>query len=82
MVEVDDVDRLDRRLGVGVGGEQGPAGAGEQVHRLFEELEAGHLRHPVVGEHHRHHLAAQLQLAQRLERLAPDSARTTRYVAP
>ena len=36
------------------------------------------LGHAVVGEHHGHRVAAQLQLTQRVEGLAPDSARTTR----
>jgi len=38
---------------------------------LLEELDAVHLRHPVVGEHGGHRLAAQLQFAQRLERGRP-----------
>ena len=67
MVEVDVVDRLDRRPGVGVGGEQRPAGAGEQVHRLLEEFDPGHPGHPVIGEQHGDPIAAQLQLAQRFE---------------
>jgi hypothetical protein len=40
---------------------------GVQVHRLLEELEAAHLGHAMVGEHHGYQLAAELQLAQRLE---------------
>ena len=67
MVEVDVVDRLDRGPGVGVGGEQRPAGAGEQVHRLLEEFDPGHPGHPVIGEQHGDPIAAQLQLAQRFE---------------
>jgi hypothetical protein len=54
VVDVDDVDRADRGVGVGVRGEQGSAGAREDVHRLLEELDAGHARHPVVGEQRRH----------------------------
>ena len=78
VVEVDDVDRLDRGVGVGVGGEQHPPRAGIQVHRRFEEVEPAHAGHPVVGEQHRHRVAAQLHLAQRVERLlarfGPDDA--------
>src|SRR3954469_19301013 len=70
VVDVDEVDCLDRRLGVGVGGEQRPPGPGEEVHRLLEELDAVHLRHPVVGEQHGHRVAAQLELAQRVQPLA------------
>ena len=68
MVEVDVVDRLDRRPRVGVGGEEGAPGAGEDVHRLLEELDAGHPGHPVVGEEYRHRVPAKLQLAQTFER--------------
>ncbi|MBP2350559.1 hypothetical protein JOF29_001642 [Kribbella aluminosa] len=78
MVEVDHVDRLDRGVGVGVRRQQHPAGQREQVHRGLEELDAGHLRHPVVGEQQGDRLAAELQLLQRVERLRralrPDDA--------
>ena len=66
-VDVDHVDRRDRGVGVGVGGEQRAAGPREQVHRHLEEVDAVHLRHPVVGQEHRHRVAPELQLAQRLE---------------
>jgi hypothetical protein len=69
VVEVDHVDRLDRGVGVGVRRQQHPAGEREQVHRLLQELDPGHLRHPVVGQQQRDRLTAQLQLAQRLQRL-------------
>ena len=67
MVDVHLVDRLDRRFRVGVGGEQGAPGAREEVHRLLEEVDAGHAGHPVVGEQHRHPIATQFQLAQAVE---------------
>jgi hypothetical protein len=69
VVDVDDVDGGDGRVGVGVGGEQRPPGAREQVHRRLEELDAAHLRHPVVGEEDGHLLTAKLELPQRFERL-------------
>ena len=69
VVEVDDVDRLDGGVRVGVRREQGTARVREQVHRLFEELEAAHVGHAMVGEHHRHRVAAQLQLPQGLQGL-------------
>jgi hypothetical protein len=69
VVDVDDVDRRDGRVGVGVGGEQGAAGAREQVHGLLQELDPGDLGHAVVGEQHRHLAAAQLGLPQHLHRL-------------
>ena len=68
VVEVDDVDRVDRGAGVRVGGEQDPPGPGVDVHGLLEELDAVHLGHPVVGQDHRDQLAAQLDLAQRVQR--------------
>ena len=71
MVEVDDVDGVDRGVGVGVGGQQHPARQREEVHRLLEELDAAHLRHPVVGDEHRHGVAAQLEFLERLEGVGP-----------
>ena len=69
VVDVDDVDGGDRGVGVGVRREQRAPRPREQVHRLLEELDAAHLRHPVVGQQHGDPVAAQLQLAQCLERL-------------
>ena len=69
VIEVDDVDRLDGGVGVRIRGEQRPPRVREQIHRLLEELEAGHLRHAMVREQHRDRIATQLQLAQRLQRL-------------
>ena len=37
--------------------------SGIDVHRLFQELDAAHLRHPVVGDEHRDGVTAQLELA-------------------
>ena len=71
VVDVDDVDGADRGVGVGVGGEQGAAGARDDVHRLLEELDAVHAGHPVVGEDRRGGLAAQGQLAQRVQGVRP-----------
>jgi hypothetical protein len=69
VVEVDDVDRLDGGVGVRVRGEQGPPRVREQVHRLLEELEPGHVGHAMVRQHHGHEVTAQLELPQRLQRL-------------
>jgi hypothetical protein len=71
VVEVDDVDGLDGGVGVGVGGQQGPPGVGEQVHGLLQELQAAHPGHAVVGQEDGHRVAAELDLAQRLQRLGP-----------
>ena len=67
VIEVHDVDGLDRGVSVRIGGEQHPAGGRVHVHRLFEELDAVHLRHPVVSQDHRHLVAAQPHLLQRVE---------------
>ena len=72
VVEVDDVDGVDRGVGVGVCGQQHAAGQREEVHRLFEELDAAHLRHPVVGDEHRDGVAAQLEFLERVQRVGPD----------
>ncbi len=71
MVQVDDVDRVDRGVGVGVGRQQNSTGHRVDVHRLFEELDAAHLRHPVVGDEHCHGFAAQLQFVDRFQRVEP-----------
>ena len=68
MIKVDDVDRVDRGTGVGVRGEQDAPRPGVHVHRAFQELDAVHLRHPVVGQDHRDLVAAQLQLGERVQR--------------
>ena len=71
VVQVDDVDRVDRGVGVGVRGQQHAARQRIDVHRLFEELDAAHLRHPVVGDEHRDGVAAQLEFVERLESVGP-----------
>jgi hypothetical protein len=67
MVQVDDVDRVDRGMRVGVCGQQHAAGEGVDVHRLFKELDAAHLRHPVVGDEHRDGVTAQLEFVEGLQ---------------
>ena len=69
MVQVDDVDGLDRGMGVGIGGQQHPAGDGIDVHRLFEEVDTAHLGHPVVRDEHRHGVAAQLEFVEGFQRI-------------
>ncbi len=68
VVQVDDVDRVDRGVGVGVGGQQYAFRPRVDVHRLLEELDPVHLRHAVVGQDHRDHVAAQFHLPQRVQR--------------
>ncbi len=67
IVEINHVDRVDGGAGVGVGGQQRPPRPGVNVHRVLEELDPVHLRHPVIGQEHRDRFTAQLHLAQRVE---------------
>ena len=68
IVEVDLVDRLDRRLGVGVGGEKHALGGGHELARAHEVVGSREAGHALVGHQQRHLLAAANQLAQDLER--------------
>jgi hypothetical protein len=68
VVEIDDVDRVDRRVRVRVRGQQHPPSTRVHVERLLQELDAVHLRHAVVRQDHRHEITAQLQLPQRVQR--------------
>ena len=69
VVERDLVDRGDRRLGVGVGGQQHALGVRDDLARLDEVLGARHARHPLVGDQQRDLVAARRTSAQQLERL-------------
>ena len=69
MVEVDDVDRVDGGVGVGVGRQQDPSRGRVQVHRLLEEIDTRHLRHPVVGDQHRDRFAPQFELLEGFQAL-------------
>jgi hypothetical protein len=71
VAEADVVDRLDGHVGVGIRGEQqqlGPRGVGP---RLGEQLDPGHLGHPLVGGDHRHRVVAQGEPGQHHQRLGP-----------
>ena len=65
VVEIDLVDRLDRGLGVGVGGEEHALGVGHELARLDEVVGTGHAGHALVGDQQRDLLAAGADLAQR-----------------
>jgi hypothetical protein len=69
MVEVDDVDGVDRGVGVGVGGQKDSPRQRKQVHGLLEEFDAAHLGHPVVGDEDRHGLTPQLEFLERRQRV-------------
>jgi hypothetical protein len=68
VVETDLVDRRDGRVGVRVGGEQHELRVGRRLARPLEELDAGHLRHAVVGQDERHRLIPQGELVEDAER--------------
>jgi hypothetical protein len=61
------VDRSDRRLGVGVGGQQRPLGLGVQRGGLLQQLHAGQAGHALVDQQQRHGLVAQAEFAQQLQ---------------
>ena len=69
VVERDVVDRLDRRVGVGVRGEQHALGVGDELARLGEVVGAGHAGHALVGDEQRDLVAAGAQLPEQVERL-------------
>ncbi len=69
VVEVDDVDRVDGGVGVGISGEQHPSRRRIQVHRVLEEFDTGHLRHPVVGDERCDRLTPQFELLESFQRV-------------
>jgi hypothetical protein len=69
VVEADLVDRADRDLCVGVRGQEDAACRRGDVGGLREELDAGDLRHALVGEQEGDRVAAYGQPAQQLEAL-------------
>ena len=69
MVQADVVDRADRHVGIGVGGQEDALGVRLQLQRARQQLDPGHLRHPLVDEEERDGAPTQGQLADRLERL-------------
>lgn len=71
VVQRDVVDRRDRSLRVGIGGEQHALGVRNDLARLHEVRRARHPRHTLVCDQHRHLVAARAQLAQQVQRLSP-----------
>ena len=63
------VDGLDRRIGIGVGGQQHALAIWVVCLRPFEKLDAAHLRHPLIHQEKGNWLIALLKLPHRLERL-------------
>ena len=69
VVQVHDVDRVDRGAVVRVRGQQHPPGVGVDVHRPLKEIDAGQAGHPVVRDDDRDLVAAQLHLLERVQGL-------------
>ena len=69
VIQVHDVDRVDRGARIRVRGQQHPAGERVDVHRLLKELNAGQAGHPVVRDDDRDLVAAQLHLLERVQGL-------------
>jgi hypothetical protein len=69
VIEPDAIDRHDRRLGVGVRGQEHAPRIGIELDRFDEELRPRHLGHPLVDEKERDVAAALLELLRRLERV-------------
>jgi hypothetical protein len=69
MVEVRDVDRLDRRVDVRVRRQEHAPGQRIGLPRLRQQLRAVHPRHALVADDDRERVAARLELADGCERL-------------
>jgi hypothetical protein len=63
-VDLPERDGLDQDVDVGEGGQDDADRVGPQLLGLLQQLEAGHLRHALIGDDHR-----DVALAQHLERL-------------
>jgi len=57
-VDAPQVDRLDQHVDVGEGGHDDPHRVGADLSRRLQQIEAGHPRHPLIGDDDRHVLAA------------------------
>src|SRR5437867_10790435 len=58
------VDGANRRIGVGVGREQDALGVWEKFHRLSEEFDASHLRHPLICQKQPYRIVSPLEPPQ------------------
>ncbi len=67
-MQLDFVDRLNGRVGIGVGRQQYAASVGIDLHGLGQELDAVHLWHAVIDQQQRHRIVALLQPPQQIER--------------
>ena len=68
-MDVGVVDRPDRGVGVGVGGQQHPLRVGVELAGGGEELRAAHPGHALVDEQQGDRVLAQPQPAEQVERL-------------
>ena len=75
LVEANGVDRLDRDIGVGVGGQENAFGVRLQLDGLGQELDPGHARHALVDHEQTDGATAHRQLANGLQRFGPGGGR-------
>ncbi len=64
IVDVDFVDGVDGRAGVGVSGEQRALGVGINLLGFIQEADAIHVRHTLIGQQQRYRVVSHAQLAQ------------------
>ena len=68
VVDLDIVDGVDGRFGVGVGRQQHSFDCGEQLQGTPYELHAAHAWHPLIDQQENHGVAPDLQLSKSLQR--------------
>ena len=68
IIDVGFVDGADGGIGVGIGGEQGALGVGEDAHAFLEKRHTVHVRHALVGQQEGHAIVADFQLFEERER--------------
>ena len=71
VIEPDLVDRLDRHVGVGIGGEEEELRVRDDRSSAFEEIDASHLRHAMIRQDQRNRDVASAELLERSQGLGP-----------
>ena len=65
-MQLDFVDRLNGRAGIGVSCQQDTAGMGIDLHGLGQEFDTAHLGHAMIGEQQRYGIVALFQFSQQM----------------
>src|SRR5579864_8761263 len=68
IVDAGGVDGFDGGVGVGVGGQQGTLGGGEEIRGLGEEADAVEFGHALIGKEERDCVVARFEAMKRVER--------------